>query len=96
MSDLINKHKQEINQICHDIGIKYLAVFGSQARNDARIDSDVDLLIEFKRTPGLIEFVRIKHLFEDILDRRVDLITKKNLSRHISPFVNKDIQQIYG
>ena len=96
MSNLILKHQQEINRICQESGIKYLAFFGSQARQEARVGSDVDLLVEFKDTPGLIEFIHTKQQFEKVLNRKVDLVTKKGLSKYIAPYVMKDIQQIYG
>lgn len=96
MSDLIRKHKQEIDQLCQESGIRYLAVFGSQVRNEARTDSDVDLLVEFSVTPGLIKFIKVQHQFEKVLDRKVDLVTKKGLSKYVAPYVNQDLQQIYG
>ena len=96
MSDLINRHQQEINEICHASGISYLAIFGSQAREDARDDSDVDLLVEFRETPGLIEFIRAKQQFEKVLNRKVDLVTKSGLSKYLAPYVNQDVKQIYG
>ncbi len=96
MGNLITKYHQEVKKICEKSGISYLAVFGSQARNDAREDSDVDLLVEFKDTPGLIEFIQAKQQFEKVLNRRVDLVTKKGLSRYIAPYVKQDLQQIYG
>lgn len=96
MNDLLHTYQQEINTICKESGIKYLAVFGSLARGETRAESDVDLLIEFTDTPGLIEFIRIKQRFEKVLHRKVDLVTKKSLSKYIAPYITQDIQQIYG
>lgn len=96
MSNLITQHRKDINKICEESGISYLAVFGSQARDEAKEDSDVDLLVEFKVTPGLIEFIKTKQKFEKVLSRKVDLVTKKGLSKYLTPYVNKDLQQIYG
>lgn len=96
MNNLLYKHRQEINQVCQESGIKYLAIFGSQARGETRDKSDVDLLVEFTDTPGLIEFIRTKQKLEKVLSRKVDLVTKKGLSKYIAPYVTKDIRQIYG
>ncbi len=96
MDNLLSQHQQEINRICQESGISYLAIFGSEARGEAREDSDVDLLVEFKDAPGLIGFIGIKQQFEKILDRKVDLVTKGGLSKYIAPYVVKDIRQIYG
>lgn len=96
MSNLIHKHQYEIDKVCRESGISYLAIFGSEARGEAKEDSDVDLLVEFKDAPGLIEFIQTKQLLEKVLNRKVDLVTKKGLSKYIAPYVNQDLQQIYG
>ncbi|HCS79295.1 TPA: nucleotidyltransferase [Patescibacteria group bacterium] len=96
MTKLLQKHQQEIEKICRDSGIKSLAVFGSHARGEAKMESDVDLLVEFSETPGLIEFIRTKQKLESVLKHKVDLVTKKGLSKYIVPYITQDIQQIYG
>jgi uncharacterized protein len=55
------------------------AVFGSVARDEARTDSDVDVLVEFSRPTGLIGFNRIQIRLEQILGTRVDLTTRAAL-----------------
>jgi molybdopterin synthase catalytic subunit len=56
-------------------GVRSLALFGSVVRGEARSDSDVDLLVEFERPVGLFEFVRLQLFLEELLGRRVDLVT---------------------
>lgn len=65
------------------LGIASLRVFGSYARDEARPDSDIDLLVEFVRTPGLFEFMRVKRRLEELLGRRVDLATDAALHRNM-------------
>ena len=88
--------QEEVNRLCEEAGIKYLALFGSQARGDMKTDSDVDLLVEFGENPGLIGFIRTKNQLEQIFDRKVDLVTRKGLSKYLKPYVEKDLQVIYG
>jgi uncharacterized protein with HEPN domain/predicted nucleotidyltransferase len=63
------------------LGIKSLAIFGSVARNEARQDSDVDLLVQFEegKPVGLFELVTIKQHLERLLGCEVDLVTPKYL-----------------
>lgn len=96
MTSIVQGSREQIDEICKDAGITYLALFGSQARGDQNIDSDVDLLVEFKEVPGLIGFIRTKQRFEKVFDRKVDLVTKDGLSKYIRPYIQKDLQVIYG
>ena len=58
-------------------GVKSLAVFGSVARGEAGPSSDVDLLAEFERPFGLFQFIRVKHLLQDLLGgSEVDLVER--------------------
>ena len=96
MTNILNTAQEKINTICQDAGITYLALFGSQARGDASDSSDVDLLVEFKETPGLISFIRTKQQFEAVFKKKVDLITKSGLSKYVQLYIQKDLQQLYG
>lgn len=96
MINIRKNTKNDIEQICKEAGITYLAVFGSQARGDQKKNSDVDLLVEFGVTPSLISFIHTKQKFEDVFNRKVDLVTKNALSKHLKPYVTQDLQMIYG
>lgn len=61
------------------MGVRSLALFGSVARDEARPDSDVDLLIEVEPPLGLLGLVRIQHHLEDVLGARVDIVTREGL-----------------
>jgi predicted nucleotidyltransferase len=56
-------------------GVASLSVFGSVGRDEARAGSDVDLLVEFARPVGLLQFVRLQRFLEGLLGVRVDLVT---------------------
>lgn len=61
-------------------GVKTLALFGSVARDEASDGSDVDLLVEFDRPLGLLEFFRVQHTIEEFLGvEHVDLVMPKAL-----------------
>ena len=65
----------------HGLGVRRLALFGSVLRNEARPDSDVDLLVEF--APGQKSFDRFLALFDLLearLGHRVELVTTEALS----------------
>jgi len=69
-------------QIRKQYGVKKIGLFGSFARNEARADSDVDLLVEFQHPIGW-EFCDLKDLLENRTNRRVDLVTVKALKKQL-------------
>ncbi|MDJ0541002.1 MAG: nucleotidyltransferase domain-containing protein, partial [Microcystis sp. M53603_WE2] len=50
---ILAKHREQLEKL----GVKSLSLFGSVARDEARFDSDVDLLVEFSKAVGLFEFI---------------------------------------
>ena len=60
-------------------GVASIAVFGSVARGEATVNSDVDVLVEFSVIPDLIEFSALQRWLSQRLGRKVDLVTKPAL-----------------
>lgn len=63
----------------HRFGVKSLALFGSVARDEARAESDVDILVEFESIPTFAQYMDLKFFLEDLLGKKVDLVQKKML-----------------
>lgn len=76
---LLKGHKRQLKKF----GVGSVSVFGSVARNEARPDSDVDILVEFDRPIGLFEFARLKLYLEELLGRDVDLVTPQALRKEL-------------
>lgn len=83
---LLMAHKQELDSF----GVKYLAIFGSVARDEARPDSDVDILVEFSKPVGMFEFLDLKNYLENLLGRRVDIGTAASLRPNMRARVLKE------
>ena len=72
-------------------------VFGSVARNDENLESDVDLLIELDHQAkvGLMKFASIKFGLENILQKKIDLLSEGGISKFISPAITNEKKLIY-
>jgi uncharacterized protein len=77
-------------------GVRSLAVFGSVARDQGRPDSDVDVLVEFAQPASFAAFMDLKFFLEDLLGRRVDLVTRKALKPRLRPEVEKEAIHVRG
>lgn len=76
--------------------IKSLAVFGSVARDEARPDSDIDILVEFQGPATFNAYMDLKFFLEDLLERPVDLVTRKSIRPRIRAQVDSEAQYVEG
>ena len=95
MTNLIQKHQKTIEKIAKANHISYLALFGSHARGEEKSDSDVDLLIEFKKRKSLFDLVGIEQEMQDKTGEKIDLQTINSISKYIKPYIEKDLTTIY-
>ena len=69
----------EIRQLGDRYGIRNIRVFGSLARGEADRGSDIDLLVEYVPGRGGFAFVDFCDAVEQLLRRKVDVVTEKSL-----------------
>jgi len=71
-------------------------LFGSFSREDASIESDVDILVELDYTKHIgLGFVKMKLDLEETLHKKIDLVSSNAVSQHILPFINRNKKLIY-
>ena len=68
-------------------GVDRLALFGSTVRDAARADSDIDILVSFDGPATSERYFGVQFFLEDLLGRRVDLVTDKALRPELRPFI---------
>lgn len=76
------------------LGVKSLALFGSVVRDEARPDSDVDLLVEFEGQATFDRYLGLKTFLEDLLKRPVDLTTRRALKPRLRPYVEAEAVRV--
>jgi uncharacterized protein len=87
LRDRIHELKDEIEALARKHGAVRIRLFGSVARGEERPDSDVDFLVILEEGRSLLDFVELKLDLEDLLDRKVDLVSE----RAVSPWLEKRI-----
>jgi predicted nucleotidyltransferase len=86
----LKAHKADLQRF-HVIS---LGIFGSVARGEERLDSDVDILVQFDGPTRFDWYIGLKEYLEDLFDRKVDLVTEASLKPLIRPYVEKDLIRV--
>ena len=83
IGELLQDKRAAILRIAASHGAHHVRVFGSVARGEATPTSDVDLLVELDPDRSLLDHVALKQELEDLLGRKVDVMTEKALHWYV-------------
>ncbi|WP_083283378.1 nucleotidyltransferase domain-containing protein [Humibacillus sp. DSM 29435] len=90
LETLIDAATPILKALAAERGFTDLALFGSVARGQSRMDSDVDLLVRPPQGATISDLVDLRELFERVLDRPVDLVTYGGLKAGIDDVIFRD------
>lgn len=77
------------------LGVERLALFGSFVRGEQRSGSDVDLLVEFREGEKTFDnFMGLTFLLQEVLGRKVQLVTHDSLSPHVGPHILNEAEHV--
>jgi predicted nucleotidyltransferase len=77
------------------LGVRSIGLFGSFARDEGGAGSDVDILVEFDEAKKTFDnFIDTCFLLENLLGRRVELVTGESISPYIRPYVLKEVEYV--
>ena len=84
----LRKHEVALKQR----GIAHAALFGSRARDEARPDSDIDIMVEIDPNAGIgvYEYVGLKEYIASLFDGPVDVVNRDGLKPHVKPAATAD------
>lgn len=83
IDDLLGEKRSDILRLAAIRGARNVRVFGSVARGEAHVGSDVDLIVDVERGRSLLDIVGLWQELEDLLHCKVDLLTEGGLSPYL-------------
>jgi hypothetical protein len=76
-------------------GVKNIGLFGSFVRGSQTSLSDIDILVEFMPEKHTFDnFMEVAFLLEELLGRKVELVTTEALSPHIGPHILREVERV--
>jgi len=90
------KYQKQISDLAKKHQISYLALFGSHARGEAQINSDIDLLVDFKETPGWVELYDVEQDYKKLFNKDIDMVEAAGINKYVKPYILPDLITLYG
>lgn len=91
---LITRLKNNSNKL-KSFGIAKLGIFGSFVSDKPTDKSDVDFLVEFvPEKKNYDNFIALSFYLEELLERRVEIVTPQSLSKHIGPHILRNAEYV--
>lgn len=94
LENLIRDKGKEILRVSRQHGARRVRIFGSTARGEANVTSDLDILVDMETRSSLLDIVAIKQDLEDMLGCKVDVVTESALSPYIRTDVLKEAKTL--
>jgi predicted nucleotidyltransferase len=97
-----NLHKKAILQTLasHKVqlagfGVNQIGLFGSYVRNEATENSDIDILVDIRKDKKTFNnFLSLNYYLEDLLGKKVELVTIQSLSPYIGPHILTTVEYV--
>lgn len=72
----------------------YIGIYFSYARGENRKGSDLDILMDFEGRVNLLDIIGLEQELSKLLGVKVDLVTKRSLSKYVKVYVEQDLKRI--
>lgn len=87
---------EEKKEILAQFGVKRIGLFGSYLNNSQKIESDIDILIDFYSDQETYDnLLSIYDLLEKTFkNKKIDIVTKNGLSKYIGSYILKETEYV--
>ncbi len=90
----IQKLHEMLPELRERYHVSYLGVFGSYIREEQKPESDLDVLVEFSKTPTIFKFVNLENYLSEALGVKVDLVMKDALKPNIGKHILDEVEAV--
>ena len=91
--EIENKLKELKPVLIRKYSVDKIGYFGSYSRNEQNENSDIDILVSFKKPLGW-EFFDLQELLENELKIKVDLVSEKALKKQLRQIILKNVKYV--
>lgn len=88
--------KLKIIPLLQENQVEYLGIFGSVARGDSGMNSDVDILVKFSDPVTFDKYLMLDERIRGALGIDIDLVTEGAINKFLRPQIARDLKMVYG
>ena len=89
--DILRIMEENMDKI-KEYGVERIGLFGSYTRGKQREESDIDILVKFKKEmKNFDNYMGLKLFLEDILKCKVDLVTIEAIKPDLKPYILNNV-----
>ncbi|MFN0243359.1 MAG: nucleotidyltransferase family protein [Planctomycetota bacterium] len=93
-AEILTKLEQQRTTL-RSFQLRRLGLFGSHARGDARSDSDLDFVVEF-REKSFDRYMDLEIFLEDLFHKRVDLVLLDRIKPRLKASILAEVVDVPG
>jgi predicted nucleotidyltransferase len=94
--EILHKIQENMKEI-RKFGIKKIGLFGSYVQNEQKIESDIDILVEFEKDKKTFDnYMDLKFFLEDLFGSKVDLVIREALKPELKPYILESVKYAAG
>ncbi len=88
---ILNLLEVELSFLRRVYNVSKIGLFGSYARNEEKVGSDVDLLVEFEKPISFFRLFQLEEYLSDKLGTRVEIVTPDAIKKLVAPTIMGDV-----
>ncbi len=93
-SEVQQRIKENLAELNRNYAVAEIGFFGSYARNEQRLDSDLDILVTFSKPVGFVSFMQLEQHLQQLLGVKIDLVTRAALKPRIGTRILNEVEYV--
>lgn len=91
LNNILEKLRELKPELENEYFVQEIGIFGSYVRNEQTLDSDIDLLIQFREGMDLFKLAHLIKWLGEIFGKKVDIANKKTLRPRIGKKILSEV-----
>ena len=86
--------RRELPRLRRDYDVRSIGLFGSYVKGSQDGKSDIDILVEYEITPGMLKYLDLENDLSHLLGCKVDLVLKSALKPSNGAKILQEVQSV--